>query len=36
MMAAGGFLLFGISLKGFAEGLAEPLQGRDPTLRKEG
>jgi len=35
MMAAGGFLLFGISLKGFAEGLAEPLQGRDPTLRQK-
>jgi len=35
MMATGGFLLLGISIKGFAEGLAEPLQGRNPTLRQK-
>lgn len=35
MMAAGGFLLFGISIKDFAETLAAPIQSRKPTMRQK-
>ena len=33
-MTAGGFLLFGISPKDLAQGLAQPIGVRKPTMRK--
>lgn len=32
-MMAGGFLIFGVSPKDFSETLAQPIQGRKPTMR---
>lgn len=32
-MIAGGFLIFGVSPKDFSETLAQPIQGRKPTMR---
>jgi len=32
-MTAGGFLMFGVSLKDFSETLAQPIQARRPTMR---
>ncbi len=34
-MIAGGFLIFGVSPKDFAETLAQPIQVRKPTMREK-